>query len=131
LYEDLGFRLTNELRFEFEVNAPSGSSACYRPTAGTRAKLSAGTVLTIESVQQRLSAMCVLVVISKGKTVGTIGCHKISDREGRFRGMAVLPNVQAQEIESTGEPQWQRGAVGARSQPGILLSDLLSTCLSR
>jgi ribosomal protein S18 acetylase RimI-like enzyme len=137
LYEDLGFRPTNELRFKFEEHAPKNSSTCCRPMAGENANDSetetpaflrkakpedgdailaclaaafepyrnqytseafCDTVLTPESVRHRLSAMCVLVAISKGKAVGTIGCHKISDREGHLRGMAVLPEWQGSGV---------------------------------
>ncbi len=138
LYEDLGFRPTNELRFEFEEYAPSGSSTCCRPTAEDNASDSEAkmpvllirkakpkdgdailaclatafepyrnqytseafrdTVLTTESVQQRLSVMCVLVAFREGKAVGTIGYHKISDREGHLRGMAVLPEWQGSGV---------------------------------
>jgi ribosomal protein S18 acetylase RimI-like enzyme len=64
----------------------------------------ADTVLDSQTVQQRLSEMCVFVAVSEGKVVGTIGCgvHG-SDRngtEGHLRGMAVLPEWQGKELAS-------------------------------
>jgi ribosomal protein S18 acetylase RimI-like enzyme len=50
------------------------------------------TVLTQETVHQRLSSMCVLVAVDDaGNIVGTIACAVVNPDEGHLRGMAVLP----------------------------------------
>jgi ribosomal protein S18 acetylase RimI-like enzyme len=53
------------------------------------------TVLTPETVHQRLSAMSVFIAADRaGRVVGTIGCTVQQDKEGHLRGMAVLPDWQ-------------------------------------
>lgn len=50
------------------------------------------TVLTPDSIGQRLSDMCVFVTTTcTGQIVGTIGCNFIDREEGHIRGMAVRP----------------------------------------
>jgi GNAT superfamily N-acetyltransferase len=49
------------------------------------------TVLTSETVHQRLAAMAVFVALTPAREiVGTIGCGLASHEEGHIRGMAVL-----------------------------------------
>jgi ribosomal protein S18 acetylase RimI-like enzyme len=50
------------------------------------------TVLTMETVQQRLSAMNIFVAVAPdNQIVGTIACAMVNADEGHLRGMAVLP----------------------------------------
>ena len=50
----------------------------------------ADTVLTPESLEQRLSTMSIFVATSmNGQIIGTIGCKQADTREGHIRGMAV------------------------------------------
>ncbi len=56
------------------------------------------TVLTRDSVQQRLSTMCLFVAVVAGHVVGTVGCQALGSGEGHLRGMAVLPEWQAKGI---------------------------------
>lgn len=56
-------------------------------------KAFADTVMNADSLQRRMSEMCLFVAVSGGKVVGTIGCS-ISGTEGHLRGMAVLPKWQ-------------------------------------
>jgi GNAT superfamily N-acetyltransferase len=53
------------------------------------------TVLTHDSVLQRLSTMCLFVALAAGRVVGTVGCRALGHGEGHLRGMAVLPEWQA------------------------------------
>jgi len=53
----------------------------------------ADTVLDSETVQHRLREMQVLVAVSAGTIVGTIG-FTVRGPEGHLRGMAVLPDWQ-------------------------------------
>ncbi len=56
------------------------------------------TVLTSETLQQRLSSMTVLVAISPGEgMVGTIA-FSMASGEGHLRGMAVLPAWQGRGV---------------------------------
>jgi len=59
----------------------------------------ADTVLTAESLPSRLGQMCLLVAVSNGEIVGTIGCTA-SGGEGHLRGMAVLPEWQGSGVAS-------------------------------
>jgi len=53
------------------------------------------TVLTLETVGQRLSLMSLFVAIDEsGEIVGTLGCDVSSGEEGHIRGMAVRPEWQ-------------------------------------
>jgi len=53
------------------------------------------TVLTPETIAQRLGTMSVLVAVSPQESiVGTIACAAIEPTEGHLRGMAVLPAWQ-------------------------------------
>jgi ribosomal protein S18 acetylase RimI-like enzyme len=52
------------------------------------------TVLTRETLNERLRAMCVFVVEDSGKIVGTIACQALNHDEGHLRGMAVHPEWQ-------------------------------------
>jgi len=58
----------------------------------------ADTVLTRESVRQRLSTMCLFVAVAAGHVVGTVGCQALGHGEGHLRGMAVLPEWQAKGV---------------------------------
>ncbi len=53
------------------------------------------TVLTLETVGQRLSDMSLFVAIDEtGEIVGTVGCNIVNGEEGHIRGMAVRPKWQ-------------------------------------
>jgi GNAT superfamily N-acetyltransferase len=53
------------------------------------------TVLTTDTIHQRLAAMAVFVATTgAGEIVGTIACKVVNDDEGHIRGMAVLPGWQ-------------------------------------
>jgi len=66
------------------------------------------TVLTPETLQERLEKMCVFVAMhpvnqmdgSKGMTsvAGTIACNVVSAEEGHLRGMGVLPAMRGAGI---------------------------------
>ncbi len=52
----------------------------------------ADTVLTRETIQDRLARLSVFVAVTAGEQiVGTIACSVIAAGEGHLRGMAVLP----------------------------------------
>jgi len=59
----------------------------------------ADTVLDSQSIEHRLSEMCVFVAVSEGDVVGTIACAATGD-EGHLRGMAVLPDWQGTGVAS-------------------------------
>jgi ribosomal protein S18 acetylase RimI-like enzyme len=59
----------------------------------------ADTVLSSEGVLRRIDEMCLLVAISDGRVVGTIGC-KANGIEGHLRGMAVLSGWQGTGVAS-------------------------------
>ena len=57
------------------------------------------TVLTPETLQQRLASMNILVAVSPQEgTVGTIAFAANGESEGHLRGMAVLPEWQGQGV---------------------------------
>lgn len=56
------------------------------------------TVLTRDTVQQRLLTMCLFVAVVADHVVGTVGCQVLGNGEGHLRGMAVLPEWQAKGI---------------------------------
>jgi GNAT superfamily N-acetyltransferase len=58
------------------------------------------TVLTTETVQERLASMSIFVAVTaEGKIVGTISCSRTSEDEGRhLRGMAVLEEWRGQGV---------------------------------
>jgi len=57
------------------------------------------TVLTPETIQQRLSSMCVLIAVTEsGDAMGTIAYSLIGGNEGHLRGMAVLPDWQGRGV---------------------------------
>ena len=59
------------------------------------------TVLTRETIQQRLAEMVVFVAINNcEQVVGTIGCQVVGRGEGHLRGMAVLPGWQGAGVAS-------------------------------
>jgi GNAT superfamily N-acetyltransferase len=59
----------------------------------------ADTVLTPETMQDRLARMSVFVAVTAdGQIVGTIACSVIDASEGHLRGMAVLPEWQGRGI---------------------------------
>jgi GNAT superfamily N-acetyltransferase len=59
----------------------------------------ADTVLNPKAVQLRLRAMQVLVAVSEGRIVATIG-YTVHGTEGHLRGMAVLPDWQGTGVAS-------------------------------
>jgi ribosomal protein S18 acetylase RimI-like enzyme len=57
------------------------------------------TVLTKETVLQRLSLMSIYVAVAANHEIaGTIACAKANDTEGHLRGMAVLPHCLGRGI---------------------------------
>jgi ribosomal protein S18 acetylase RimI-like enzyme len=57
------------------------------------------TVLSAETIQQRMTSMALFVAESQnGEIVGTIGCHVSRPGEGHLRGMAVLPSWQGHGV---------------------------------
>ena len=59
----------------------------------------ADTVLTRDTLQQRLATMCIFVAVSdSGEIVGTIGCRVDRPGEGHIRGMAVFPAWQGSGV---------------------------------
>jgi len=55
----------------------------------------ADTILTVESLSERLLTMSVFVAVSPdGQVIGTIACNVIQGSEGHLRGMAVRPEWQ-------------------------------------
>lgn len=59
------------------------------------------TILTIQTVEERLRSMTLFVAVTDaGKVAGTIGCAKVDEEEGHLRGMAVLPEWQGTGIAS-------------------------------
>lgn len=53
------------------------------------------TVLTPETLQERLEKMTIFVAINPtNRIVGTIACSVVSRGEGHLRGMAVLPSMR-------------------------------------
>ncbi|HTX34966.1 MAG TPA: GNAT family N-acetyltransferase [Bryobacteraceae bacterium] len=55
------------------------------------------TVLTADTVAERLREMCVWVAVAEETIAGTIGC-RASGAEGHLRGMAVLPEWQGRGL---------------------------------
>jgi len=56
------------------------------------------TILTAETVQQRLSSMEILVAVSPDGVVGTIAFAVVDGTEGHLRGMAVLRAWQGRGV---------------------------------
>jgi ribosomal protein S18 acetylase RimI-like enzyme len=57
------------------------------------------TVLTQETLQQRLQTMRLFAAVSaSGEIIGTIGCCVVDTCEGHVRGMAVLPSWQGSGV---------------------------------
>lgn len=57
------------------------------------------TVLTAETLRNRLGSMSLLVAVDdSGKVIGTIGCSAAANGEGHLRGMAVLPDWQGSGV---------------------------------
>jgi ribosomal protein S18 acetylase RimI-like enzyme len=57
------------------------------------------TVLTLETLRERLASMQILVaLVPSGQIVGTIACNLLSPAEGHIRGMAVHPASQGAGI---------------------------------
>ena len=57
------------------------------------------TVLTMETLRERLEKMSVLVAVNSANLlVGTIACSVVSSAEGHLRGMAVLPSMRGNGI---------------------------------
>ncbi|HEY6943911.1 MAG TPA: GNAT family N-acetyltransferase [Candidatus Acidoferrum sp.] len=57
------------------------------------------TVLTMETLQERLGKMSVFVAVnSANQVVGTIACNALSSGEGHLRGMAVLPSMRGNGV---------------------------------
>jgi len=61
----------------------------------------AGTVLTPETFQRRLSSMCIFVALDEaGHIIGTIACTRIGPDHGHLRGMAVMPDFKGRSLAS-------------------------------
>jgi GNAT superfamily N-acetyltransferase len=57
------------------------------------------TVLTPETLQERLEKMSVFVAVnSANQVVGTIACGVVGSEEGHLRGMGVLPSARGTGI---------------------------------
>ncbi len=57
------------------------------------------TVLSAETVSQRLQSMHVFVAVrSQGEVIGSIACAIADSNEGHLRGMAVMPQFQGHKI---------------------------------
>ena len=57
------------------------------------------TILTAETLDQRLHSMSIFVAASdSGEVIGTIGCNVVAEGEGHLRGMAVLPEWQGEGV---------------------------------
>ena len=56
------------------------------------------TVLSVDTIQVRLSSMHVFVAVSGERLVGTIACSASDQREGHLRGMAVLPEAHGKGV---------------------------------
>ena len=71
----------------------SSAFAAYRERYTAAAY--ADTVLSAETIRDRMNSMSLYVAVSQGgEIVGTIGCQVTSSGEGHLRGMAVLPPWQ-------------------------------------
>jgi GNAT superfamily N-acetyltransferase len=71
------------------------------------------TVLTPETLAQRLRTMAVFVARNRSNAVvGTVGCNRVANSEGHIRGMAVRSLWQgrgiAQQLLETAESELQR-----------------------
>lgn len=96
---------TNEVRFQIRKAASNDKTAIltclasafepFREQYTPEAYLD--TVLTVDSIHNRLQEMRVYVAVCADEIIGTIAC-KVVGEEGHLRGMAVLP-------------QWQRTGV--------------------
>jgi ribosomal protein S18 acetylase RimI-like enzyme len=56
------------------------------------------TVLSLDTIQGRLSSMHVFVAVIAERVVGTISCSTSNQLEGHLRGMAVLPDAHAKGV---------------------------------
>jgi N-acetylglutamate synthase-like GNAT family acetyltransferase len=57
------------------------------------------TVLTPETLQERMETMSVFVAVnSDDEVIGTIACNVVSTGEGHLRGMAVLPPMRSSGV---------------------------------
>lgn len=57
------------------------------------------TVLTMETLRERLEKMSVFVAVNSAKkVVGTIACNVLRSGEGHLRGMAVLPSMRGNGV---------------------------------
>jgi len=75
----------------------AGAFEPYRANYSPSAYLD--TVLTLETLPQRLASMQIFVAESANQQiVGTIACAKATGEEGHLRGMAVLPEWQGHGI---------------------------------
>lgn len=76
------------LREAFEVYRSNYTTAAF-----------VDTVLTHETLQQRLRTMRLLAAVSDSREIiGTIGCCVVDASEGHIRGMAVLPSWQGSGV---------------------------------
>src|SRR5262249_51993295 len=85
--------------------------ALYTPAAF------ADTMLSPDTVGQRLAAMVVFVVATPGgEVVGTVACQVVGEGEGHLRGMAVRPSWQgrgaAEELLGAAESDLRRAGCG-------------------
>ena len=55
------------------------------------------TILTPETINDRLQEMVVFIAVQRGRIIGTIGC-KVNESEGHLRGMAVRPEWQGSSV---------------------------------
>ena len=57
------------------------------------------TILTPETINDRLQEMVVFIAVRRGRIIGTIGC-KVNESEGHLRGMAVRPEWQGSSVST-------------------------------
>jgi GNAT superfamily N-acetyltransferase len=93
------------IRRATRVDAPgileclSAAFADYRQAYAPSAFLD--TVLTPETIEERLAKMAVFVAVNdSNQVVGTIACQAVGKDEGHLRGMAVLPAWQGAGVAS-------------------------------
>src|SRR5450755_1337697 len=78
------------------LNCLAAAFEAYRASYTADAYLD--TVLTAETVSQRLESMQVFVAVADVRVVGTIACAVYEMTEGHLRGMAVLPEWQGRGL---------------------------------
>jgi ribosomal protein S18 acetylase RimI-like enzyme len=68
----------------------------YRAQYSSQAFLD--TVLTAETIAQRMETMRAFIAVAGNAIIGTIACAAIDAKEGHLRGMAVLPGWQGKGV---------------------------------